>query len=182
MGKDNSILKKYLVRLLSKIYYYLHRAHQIDIYNQYRAKYNIHESFFFNGDGILMYGDGSIRIDEHSYIGRHSSIQVSENQHVIIGKNCKIGPFFCVWSQSSYVDHDFNFESEIKPKIGDIVIHDAVWIGANVIISPGITIGENSIIGANSVVTKDVPPFAIVGGVPAHIIRYKNIKKREHNN
>ena len=168
--------KKYIIKLLSKIYSLLEIAHQINVYNGYRERYDIHPSFNFNGKGILMYGDGTIKVDAGSYVGRHSSIQASKNYKVVIGKNCKIGPFFCIWTQSSYVDHNYNFKDEIRPKIGDIIIHDAVWIGANVVISPGITIGENSIIGANNVVTKDVPPYAIVGGIPAKIIRYKNIQ------
>ncbi|MGE5499901.1 MAG: acyltransferase [Syntrophothermus sp.] len=122
-----------------------------------------------------MYGEGVIEIGENSYIGRYSLIQSSQNYKVVIGKNCKIGPNFSIWTQSSYVDHDYNFNETILPKIGNIIIKDAVWIGANVIISPGVTIGENSIIGANSVVTKDVPPFAIVAGAPANLIRYKKI-------
>ena len=50
-----------------------------------------------------------------------------------------------------------------------------MWIGANVFITPGVTVDDNSIIGANSVVTKDVEPFSIVGGAPAKLIRIKNI-------
>ncbi len=123
-----------------------------------------------------MYGEGEINIGENSYVGRCSNIQVTKGYKVNIGKNCSIGPFFCIWTQSSHVDFDYNKCEEIKPKLGDVIIGDAVWIGANVLISPGVTVGENSIIGANSVVTHDVPAFAVVGGVPAHLIRYKNIK------
>jgi len=174
--KIKSIVKYILIPLMSNFYRVFEYAYQQDIYNKYRRKYNIHPTFFFNGKGILIYGDGLLNIDENSYIGRQSSIQISPNYHVNIGKNCKIGPFFNIWTQTSYVDYDFNFDKKIQPKIGNIVIGDAVWIGANVIISPNIVIGENSIIGANSVVTNDVPPYAIVGGVPAKIIRFKNIK------
>jgi acetyltransferase-like isoleucine patch superfamily enzyme len=52
-----------------------------------------------------------------------------------------------------------------------IVIEDNVWIGANSIILPGVTIGRGSVISANSVVTKDVPPMVIAGGNPAIIIK-----------
>ena len=52
-------------------------------------------------------------------------------------------------------------------------IGDDVWIGTNVIILPGVNIGSHCIIGAGSVVTKDVPDYAIVGGVPAKVIRYR---------
>jgi maltose O-acetyltransferase len=55
-----------------------------------------------------------------------------------------------------------------------IHIGDDVWIGARVIILPGVNIGSHCIIGAGSVVTKDVPDYAIVGGVPAKIIRMRN--------
>ena len=64
---------------------------------------------------------------------------------------------------------------EERPSIEkDIVIGNKVWIGSNVFIREGINIGDNSIIGANSVVVKAVPENAIVGGIPAKIIKYKN--------
>jgi acetyltransferase-like isoleucine patch superfamily enzyme len=54
---------------------------------------------------------------------------------------------------------------------GPVIIMNNVWIGEGVCILPGVTIGENAIIGANSVVTKDVPANAVVGGVPARILK-----------
>jgi virginiamycin A acetyltransferase len=56
---------------------------------------------------------------------------------------------------------------------GPIVVEDEVWIGTDVTILSGVRIGKGSCIAAGSVVTKDIPPYAIVGGVPAKIIRYK---------
>jgi virginiamycin A acetyltransferase len=56
---------------------------------------------------------------------------------------------------------------------GPIVVEDEVWIGTNALILSGVTIGKGAMIAAGSVVTKDVPPYAIVGGVPAKLIRYK---------
>jgi hypothetical protein len=54
-----------------------------------------------------------------------------------------------------------------------VIIGNDVWIGRNVIVMDGITIGDGAIIAAGATVTHDVPPYAIVGGVPAKIIRYR---------
>ncbi|MEI6821717.1 MAG: CatB-related O-acetyltransferase [Bacteroidota bacterium] len=56
---------------------------------------------------------------------------------------------------------------------GTIVVEDEVWIGAGTQIHSGVTIGKGAIIAAGSIVTKDVPPYAIVGGIPAKLIKYK---------
>jgi len=56
-------------------------------------------------------------------------------------------------------------------KTGKVVIQDKAWIGFNAIILKGVTIGEGAIVGAGSVVTKDVPPFTIVAGNPARVVR-----------
>ncbi|MBW6442120.1 chloramphenicol acetyltransferase, partial [Patescibacteria group bacterium] len=52
-------------------------------------------------------------------------------------------------------------------------IEDGVWIGANVMILPGVHVGQGAVIGANAVVSKDVKPYEIVGGVPAKHIKYR---------
>lgn len=66
------------------------------------------------------------------------------------------------------------FDTELKDKYNPpIVIENDVWIGTNAIVLPGVTIQNGAIVGAGAVVTKDVPPYAIVGGVPAKIIRYR---------
>lgn len=54
---------------------------------------------------------------------------------------------------------------------GNVCIHHDTWVGTGVIILPGVTVGENSVLGAGAVVTEDVPPFSIVAGVPAKVIR-----------
>ena len=56
---------------------------------------------------------------------------------------------------------------------GDTVIGNDVWIGTRSIIMDGVSIGHGAVVAANTVVTKDVPPFAVVGGVPAKIIKYR---------
>ena len=63
---------------------------------------------------------------------------------------------------------------EDLPLKGDTVVGNDVWIGTNAVIMPGITVGNGVIIGAGAVVTKDVPDYAVVGGIPAKIIKFRN--------
>lgn len=64
---------------------------------------------------------------------------------------------------------------------GKIIIGNDVWIGANVSILPGVTIGDGAVLAAGAVVNKNVPPYAIVGGVPAKIIKYRFDEKQLHH-
>ena len=101
----------------------------------------------------------------------------------------KIGRFCSIASGVKFIvssEHDYHTLStypfrvmllktekfEAKSK-GDIIIKDDVWIGTNAIILSGVTIGQGAIIAAGAVVTKDVPPYAIAGGNPAQIIKYR---------
>ena len=66
------------------------------------------------------------------------------------------------------------FKEDIQiPQKSAPIIGDDVWIGTNVVILPGVHIGQGAIIGAGAVVTKDVPPYACVGGVPAKLLKYR---------
>ncbi|MEE0887268.1 MAG: CatB-related O-acetyltransferase [Treponema sp.] len=74
----------------------------------------------------------------------------------------------------------FGEEREAGSK-GDIVIKDDVWIGQNAIICSGVTVGQGAVVAAGAVVTKDVEPYAIVGGNPAKLIKYRlneNLRKK----
>jgi acetyltransferase-like isoleucine patch superfamily enzyme len=72
-------------------------------------------------------------------------------------------------------DHEYGHPSQPPSKAGlsvaPVVIEDGVWIGEGAVVLKGVTVGKRAVIGANSVVTKDVPPFTVVGGVPARIIK-----------
>lgn len=91
---------------------------------------------------------------------------------ITIGNETMIGPHACLYSSSHRFAKSktiFSQGHELKP----LVIGNDVWIGANTTILPGLTIGDGAIIGANAVVTKNVPAETIVGGVPASIIGHR---------
>jgi maltose O-acetyltransferase len=144
-------------------------------YQSFYKKYNLPETFRFNGESIKIYGDGFLYVGQNSYIGSYSTIQIQKDYFVRIGSNCRISHNVRIYTTSSLPDQDFNFRETLQSYSKNVEIGDAVWIGVNVFINPGVKIGNNSIIGANSVVTHDVPDNAIVGGVPAKFIRHKKI-------
>lgn len=71
------------------------------------------------------------------------------------------------------INHDMNNRHTIYT-YGKVTIKKNAWIGMNVTICPGVTIGEYAVVAAGAVVTKDVPSYAVVGGVPAKVIRYQD--------
>jgi maltose O-acetyltransferase len=101
-----------LNKILGKIFSLFKEGYQQNIYDNYLRIYNIHPSFHFNGEGIKMYGTGKISLGENSYIGRFSLLQSSEGSEIKVGKNCSIGPFFSIWTQSSEVDCDYNLKAK----------------------------------------------------------------------
>ena len=150
-------------------------AYYEERYKYFRRQYKITSNFGFNGTDIRIYGNGKITVGNNSYMGTNSTIELHDGQKVIIGDNCAISHNVRIYTSTASVDQDFNINKNSTDKAGDIIIGNGVWVGANVLINPGINIGDNVIIGANSVITKDVPANAIFGGVPAKLIRFKNL-------
>ncbi len=75
------------------------------------------------------------------------------------------------------INHDFNQRHAVYT-YGKVTIKKNAWIGMNVTIVPGVTIGEYAVVAAGAVVTKDVPPYAVVGGVPAKVIKMQNLAEQ----
>ena len=86
----------------------------------------------------------------------------------MIGNNVFIGPSSNIYAVDHHID---KFDKRYFVKGIDVIIEDNVWIGGNSTILPGITIGRNSVIGAGTVVTKDVESYSIYVGNPAKKIK-----------
>ena len=151
---------------------------------KYRLK-NLHNSTLLVNDCDL----NKIVVGKKTY-GKISITDWSnKDTKVYIGSYCSIAPgveFLLggehqIMSISTYPFKVKSFgENREAGSKGNIIVKDDVWIGRNSIICSGVTIGQGAIIAAGSVVTKDVEPYAVVGGNPAHLIKYRfdeNLRK-----
>lgn len=127
-------------------------------------------------------GRRSLLTYKNIYIGDNVSIGdsamfLSTVAKVKIGNNVMFGPHVFIITGDHRIDFIGKYMIDIKEKEKlpendmDVIVNNDVWIGANVIILKGVTIGEGSVIAAGSVVTKDVGPFSIYGGIPAKKIK-----------
>lgn len=144
----------------------------INIFRNIFKKHKNNKHIFFE-IGKYTYGFNPNNVLIHS---------LEKKEKLFIGNFCSIAPnvYFILAS-----DHPYKYLSTFPFKVkvleqdgeaiskGDIVLKDDVWIGINSIILSGVTINQGAIVAANSVVTKDIPPYAIVGGNPAKIIKYR---------
>ncbi len=119
--------------------------------------------------GKYTYGGISVSNDVKDaklVIGNFCSI--AENVHFMLGSEHALNHISTYPFQVYFMGADREAISK-----GDIIVKDDVWIGRNALIMSGVNIGQGAVIAAGAVVTKDVPPYAIVGGVPARVIRYR---------
>ncbi|MEI2635664.1 MAG: acyltransferase [Methylotenera sp.] len=165
---NKNILAVFFAKILTSA---LNRYQKLVYYN-FRQRYQIADTFYFNGCDVLLYGDGEIICGENSYIGDRSTLHSAKGYKLVIGRGCQISSNVRIFTQTAVADADFS-QKPVSSKFGNVIVGNYCWIGANVLINPGVTVGDNAVIGANSVVTKDVPAAEIWGGVPARFIRKK---------
>lgn len=128
--------------------------------------------FVWVGDGTkIRCHEGVVEIGNKTVMGQECTI--SAYQRVRIGEECVIA------DRAMFIDFDHGIVEVERPirKQGiykrDVEVGNNVWIGYGACILRGVSVGDNSVIGTNSVVTKDVPTNAVVGGIPARIIRMR---------
>ena len=162
---------RWYVRLLAPLYQ--HRAFSAKIYGSVRmdtppyrrfsiGKRSVVESFSCINNAV-----GDVVIGDYTRIGLHCTVigPVTIGNHVNLAQGITV----------SALNHNFDDTrlriDEQGVNTSEIIIDDDVWIGANAVITAGVHIGRHSVVAAGAVVTKDVPEYSVVGGVPAKVIR-----------
>lgn len=155
-------------RLLIKPFpYFLGNKFRLWLTSLHGLKHDGHVSIYPN---VQIWAPWNIKMG--SYVAIDSDVNLYSADNIVIGTKVAISreAFICTAS------HDINYAN--RPLItAPINICDGVWIGAKATILPGVTIGEGAVVAANSVVTKDVPAWAVVAGNPAKIIKYRHLNQ-----
>lgn len=162
---------RWYVRLLAPLYQQrgrhavIHRSVRMDTppYRRFSlGDYSVVESFSCINNAV-----GDVTIGDHTRIGLHNTIigPVAIGNHVNLAQGITV----------TGLNHRFDDSKQSIDKQGvsikQVIIGDDVWIGANAVILPGVTIGSHVVVAAGAVVTKDVPSHSMVAGVPAKIIK-----------
>lgn len=162
---------RWYVRLLAPLYQHrgrhakIHRSARMDTppYRHFHlGDYSVVESFACINNAV-----GDVWIGDHTRIGLHNTIigPVSIGDHVNLAQGITI----------TALNHNFQKRDQLISQQGistkKVTIENDVWVGANAVILPGVTIGTHSVVAAGAIVTKDVPPYSLVGGVPAKILK-----------
>ena len=162
---------RWFVRLLAPIYQHrgkhsvIHRSARMDT-PPYRifslGDYSVIESFACINNAV-----GDVMIGNHTRIGLHNTIIGP----VDIGSHVNLAQGITVTALNHNFDDTQKRIDEQGVSTNPVTIEDDVWIGANAVILPGVTIGNHCVVSAGAVVTKDVPPHSLVAGVPAKVIK-----------
>lgn len=151
--------------------YIIMKPEYISIGNNFSSLYNLRLEAWDEYEGQkfspeIIIGD-NVCFNTDCHIGCINKVVIGNN--VLLASRVYISDHF-----HGEINGDIKNVPPTKRKLfskGEVIIDDNVWIGEGVCILPGVTIGKNSIIGANAVVTKSFPPNSIIGGIPAKILK-----------
>jgi maltose O-acetyltransferase len=124
-------------------------------------------------EGVVINNAGMVSVGDNCYLG--TDVQLYPwNAPITMGNNVLVAAGVrMITRKHGFADIDMPM-SEQGYENAPIVIEDDVWIGFQAVILPNVTIGHGSIVGASAVVTRDIEPYSIVGGVPARLIRKRS--------
>jgi acetyltransferase-like isoleucine patch superfamily enzyme len=148
------------------------------VFSRLRCKYYLKKlkagsGKFFSCYGLWIWHPQNVFIGNNVYFNRNVLIGgvPHPDSSIYIGEGCLFGPNVIIVSGEHNYDHPILSTRDAGVLVGPVIIEKNCWIGGNVTITKGIKIGEGSVIGANSVVTKDIPPFSLAAGCPAEILK-----------
>ena len=124
------------------------------------------------GGGSAPNGHGFFSIGDHSYIGCNAVMGAGGG--ITIGNHVLIGQCVNIHSENHIFADPNRLIMEQGVSYQGVIVEDDVWIGSKATILDGVTIGKGSVVAAGAVVTRSVPPYTIVGGVPAKEIKTRN--------
>lgn len=173
------IIKKLIGRIFSKIDDYYHGY--IDLYKATKFKRLGKHTVISNGCSFTY---STISIGEHTYIGRGCLFH-SVHGEIEIGNHVMFGPGVHIHGGNHISNQIGVYMDTITKEYGSdgkVIIEDDVWIGAKATILKGVRICEGAVVAAGSIVTKAVPPYCIVAGVPAKVVklRFSEDEIKEH--
>ena len=162
---------RWYVRMLAPLYQHrgrcskIHRSVRMDTppYRKFSlGDYSVVESYSCINNAV-----GDVIIGDHTRVGLHNSVigPVTIGNHVNLAQGITVTAL-----NHNFTDHHLRIDEQGVSTTPVTIGHD-IWIGANAVILPGVTIGDHSVVAAGAVVTKDVPPHTLVAGVPAKIIK-----------
>jgi len=131
-------------------------------------------------DGVVIVIGGGPKPDKivigaDTYVNRYTIFDAHDHLHV--GRRVMIGPH-CYFTDADHGTAPGSSVQSQPMRRAPLIIEDEVWIGAHVVILPGVRVGAGAVIGAGSVVTRDVPAMAVVAGAPARVLRYRDGRAR----
>ena len=162
---------RWFIRLLAPLYQHrgrhsvIHHSARLDTppYRKFSlGDYSVVESFACINNAV-----GDVMIGDHTRIGLHNTIIGP----VLIGNHVNLAQGITVTALNHIFENSEKRIDEQGVSTSAVVIEDDIWIGANAVVLPGVTIGQHSVVAAGAVVTKDVPPHSLVAGVPAKVIK-----------
>ena len=162
---------RWYIRILAPLYQHrgrhsvIHRTVRMDTppYRKFAlGDYSVVESFSCINNAV-----GDVIIGDHTRVGLHNTVigPVRIGSHVNLAQGITVTAL-----NHNFADKDLRIDEQGVSTV-PVTIGDDIWIGANAVILPGVTIGNHSVVAAGAVVTKDVPPHSLVAGVPAKIIK-----------
>ena len=171
-----SVLAKEVKAIVKHLIINLPGHHGMNIRKKYYRK-----RFRCASDSFIILPNVTIVFPKNFSIGERSGVNVNTWINamggVTIGNDVIIGPFVVIHSANHKFDRlDIPIQKQGWEKLS-VNIEDDVWIGANTVILPGVTIGKGSVIGAGAVVTRDIPPYSVAVGVPSKVIRNRKDKR-----